>query len=180
MTKRAPAPTRRPLWWWLFGVGLVQLVLLVIALVVVAIASAPHKPDYEAYRRGTGASGITPNDTNDPLGLVTPLRALADKPAELQRALGELQSQLHIDATIYDRAGNLIATNTEPALPFQITPHRGRHHGPRGPMGPPPDIDDVHDEHAEPPGPPQDFDGLDGRPRPFNRPDGPHGHGPPP
>jgi signal transduction histidine kinase len=172
------APTRRPLWWWLFGVGLVQLVLLVIALVVVAIASAPRKPDYEAYRRGTGATGITPNDTNDPLGLVAPLRALADKPAELQRALGELQNQLHIDATIYDRAGNLIATNTEPALPFQNAPRRGRHHGPRGPKGPPPDIDDAHDEHAQPSGPPPDLEALG--PGQFKRPDGPHGHGPPP
>ena len=180
MNAQTRTPTRRPLWWWLFGVGLVQLVLLVIALIVVAIASAPHKPDYEAYRRGTGATGITANDSNDPLGLVAPLRALSEKPAELQRALGELQNQLHIDATIYDRGGNLIATNIEPALPFQNVPRRGRHHGPRGPNGPPPDIDDVHDEHLAPLGPPPDHHALDHGFGPPGRPDGPRGHGPAP
>ena len=127
MTGVVRAAKKRPLWWWLFGVGIVQLLLLVLALVVVAIASRPPKPNYEAYRRNITAAGVAENEQDDPLGLVAPLRAVVDNPAELQRAMGELRSQLHIEATIYDATGALVVSNTEPALPFLKPPRdRGR------------------------------------------------------
>lgn len=140
MTGATGTPQKRPLWWWLFGVGIVQLVLLVLALVIVAIASRPPKPNYEAYRRNSPSAGVVENEQSDPLGIVAPLRAVVDNPKELQRAMGELHNQLHIDATIYDAAGTLVVSNTTPPLPFFKPP---RDHGRDGPP------------HADrPPGPP--------------------------
>ena len=173
MTSAVRTPKRRPLWWWLFGIGIVQLILLVVALVVVAIASRPPKPNYEAYRRKIAAADVAENEQDDPLGLVAPLRAVVDNPAELQRAIGELRNQLHIEATIYDATGVLVVSNTTPPLPFLKPP---RDHGRDGPPhagrppGPPPGVPPLGQSPHERP-PPRLAD--DGRPPPGLR-------GPPP
>lgn len=161
---------RRPLWWWLFGVGVAQLVLLAGALALIAFLNQPKKPDFAAYRRAV-PSASTELAGDDPLGLVAPLRSLVENPAALQRALGELKRNLRIEASIYDAHGVLVATNVKPALAF--APPRWqepRRHGP--PHGPPPH--GPHRHHGERAPPP--FEPQVGLPAP-RPPHGPRGGG---
>jgi len=83
--------------------GILQLVLLAGTAFAIFVAEGPHEP-------GRPEEYVLPD-------MVRRLEDAIDQPAELQHALDEL-SDHRIEVSLYDAAGQLIATNVEPALAF--------------------------------------------------------------
>ena len=124
---RVPPPPRpkrfRSLASRLVALGALQLALLVLATVVAFVVAGPRG---EAH----------PRDFID-RDRVLKLESLADQPAALDAALGELRAN-RIEVSIYDGERQLVASNVDPALaiPRRALPPEDR--PPRPPPPPPP------------------------------------------
>ncbi len=95
-------------------VGVVQLVLLALTAVVIFIAEGPHGPGHPEE--------LSPAD-------IHALEAVTGDAQKLTRALDDLHDR-RIEASVYDRDDQLVASNVDPPLAIP------RHHRPFGP--PPP------------------------------------------
>jgi signal transduction histidine kinase len=95
---------RSSLGWRLYGVGVVQLVLVACAawLIGYVVSRLPERVD--------------------PRAVAVRLKPSLAKPSELRRELDEIRKRQGLLLSAYDEADHLVATNTDPALP---APHWG-------------------------------------------------------
>jgi len=141
-------------------IGVVQMLLLALTAVAIFIAEGPHEP-------------ARPEDYLQP-ALIQELERVVDDPPALEALLGELRED-RIEASIYDDARKLVATNVEPALavPERRGPRRPFDRG-RPPPGVPGEPDTGPGRGGPPPGDLPPPPPPDGRPPP-GHPPGPPG-----
>jgi signal transduction histidine kinase len=91
-------PARSSLGWRLYAVGLVQLLLVAVAVLCIGavVARLPRHGDMQA--------------------LIASLKPFADRPAELAKACSELRTRQRLLLSIYDDARQLVVSNVDPPL----------------------------------------------------------------